>query len=220
MTMNYTPGQILYIRSSMGPWYYISVLNHAVKCTGSRYGLNSHELYTCCDLCIEEDGSECLTFTRGNSPFLDLDTTFAEVREATRDEIEYLYKALVKAFKDHDLGWYKHFTDSTYDDIRDWLCWEFNVNLDAMADDIIVGDNNPLVDTIYKITNYIWEVLCKETDNYQEETTEPEMVNKQEFIAKLESWIRGNTNWHDEYDWEGRNPDYGLWDELKKFMEE
>ena len=46
------------------------------------------------------------------------------------------------------------------------------------------------------------------------------MVNKQEFIEKLEKWIRGNTDWHDEYDWEGRNPNYGLWDELKKYLEE
>ena len=46
------------------------------------------------------------------------------------------------------------------------------------------------------------------------------MVNKAEFIDKLEKWIRNNTNWTDEYIWDGRNPNYGLWDELKKYLEE
>lgn len=44
--------------------------------------------------------------------------------------------------------------------------------------------------------------------------------SKQEFIEKLEKWIRGNTDWLDEYNWEGCNPNYGLWDELKKYLEE
>lgn len=93
-------------------------------------------------------------------------------------------------------GWVNYFTDSTYDDIRDWLCWEFNVDLDSLADNIIVEDNNPLVDTIYKITNYIWDSLCKETDNYQACTdyVEPEMVNKQEFIGKVIEWVKNRDN--------------------------
>lgn len=181
MAMNYSPGKILYIRSSMGPWYYISFLRCAkpVKLTDEAY-----ELHTCCDLCIEEDGSECLTFVRGNASLLDFDTSFAEVREATRDEIEYLYKALVKAFKDHELGWDKHFTDSMYFDILDWLAWEFNFELstDGMA------EPDPVENAMNEIQDYIWDVLCKETGNYQEETPEsvplPEMVNTQEFIEK------------------------------------
>ena len=54
----------------------------------------------------------------------------------------------------------------------------------------------------------------------EENVNKETMVNKQEFIEKLEKWIRGNTDWHDEYNWEGRNPNYGLWDELKKYLEE
>jgi hypothetical protein len=211
MKTNYSPGQILYIRSSMGPWYYISVLCYAAP---GKHATESYGLHTCCDLCVDADG-DCLTFTRGNGSFLDLDTSFALVREATDVEKEYLYKSLVKAFKDHDLGWDKHFTDSTYFDILDWLAWEFDVDLD-------VNQNTPLGETINEIQNYIWDALCKETGNYQACTdyVEPEMVNKAEFIKKLENWIRGNTDWHDEYNWEGYNPNYGLWDELKKYLEE
>lgn len=173
--MCYRPGQILWIKSSMGPWYYISVLCYAAP---GKHATESYGLHTCCDLCVDADG-DCLTFTRGNGSFLDLDTSFALVREATDVEKEYLYKVLVKAFKDHDLGWDKHFTDSSYFDILDWLAWEFVVDLDA-------NQNTPLGEAINEIQNYIWDELCKETGNYQACTdyVEPEMVNKQEFIEK------------------------------------
>lgn len=209
--MDYTPGQILCNKSN-DCWVYISVL----RCTNPQNASGAIQLHTCCDLSIDgDDGSKTITFARGNGTLFDVDTTFEEVREATDDEREYLYKSLVKAFKDYDLGWANHFTDSTYDDIRDWLCWEFDVNLDNT-------DDNPLIERIYEITNYIWDALCEETGNYQACTdyVEPEMVNKQEFIEKLEKWIRNNTDWNEEYIWDGRNPNYGLWNELKKFMEE
>ena len=173
MKTNYTPGQILCIKSSMGPWYYYSVLHYAKPAENMD---NAYELHTCCDLCVDTDG-DCLTFARGNGSFLDIDIVFEKVREAYGAERVHLYNALVKAFKDYDLGWAKHFTDSTYDDIRDWLCLEFNVDLESLSDNIIIGNNNPLVDTIYEITNYIWEALCKETGNYQEEVAEPKMVS-------------------------------------------
>lgn len=209
----YTPGQILYIKSPMGPWYYISVLHYAKPV---KHMDKTYEFHTCCDLCVDTDGSESLTFERSNSSLLDLlNIPFDEVREATEVEREYLYKALVRGFKDHDLGWDKHFTDSTYFDILDWLAWGFDVDLDA-------NQNTPLGETINEIQKYIWDSLCRETGNDHTCTdyVEPEMVNKQEFMEKLEKWIRMNTDWLDEYIWDGRNPNYGLWDELKKFMEE
>ena len=186
MKTNYTPGQILYIKSSMGPWYYISVLRRAT--TSLEYANETHELHTCCDLCVDADG-DCLTFARGNGSFLDLDTAFEEIRFVDDIERRCLFDALVKAFKDYDLGWAKHFTDSSYDDIRDWLCWEFNVDLESLSDNIIIGNNDPLVDTIYEITNYIWEALCKETGNYREKTDGLVVVNKQEFIEKTISYF-------------------------------
>ena len=47
-----------------------------------------------------------------------------------------------------------------------------------------------------------------------------QLVNKQEFIAKLKKWLELETNWNMEYDEEGRNPNYGKIDELIKYMEE
>lgn len=181
-TINYKPGQILYSKST-DCWAYISVL----RCTKPQNASGAIQLHTCCDLSIDgDDGSKTITFARGNGTLLDVDTTFEEVREATNEEKMLLYDALIKAFRDYDLGWANHFTDSSYDDIRDWLCLEFDVDLDNMDND------NPLVDTVYEITNYIWDALCKETGNYQACTdyVEPEMVNKQEFIAKAKAWVK------------------------------
>lgn len=204
MKTNYTPGQILYIKSSIGPWYYYSVLRCATPVERMD---GTYELHTCCDLCVDTDG-DCLTFARGNGSLLDFDTCFEKVREAYGAERVHLYNALVKAFKDYDLGWAKHFTDSTYDDIRDWLCLEFDIDLDSLADNIIIGNNSPLVDTIYEITNYIWEALCKETGNYQEKNVEPEMVNKQEFIAKVRNWLENHT--YDDKYWTSEGDDLYL----------
>ena len=217
METNYTPGQILYIQSTEN-YFYISVMRsmqpHPVVDDDNRCEIN-----TCCDLCVDVYDCEMypasITFARGgNASTWDLDIEFDEVRPAHDFEKKLLFDRLVDKYKMYDPKW-MHLTDSTYFDILDWLAWALDVDLD--------DEGNPdttLGETISEIQKYIWDAICKETGNYQEETDEPEMVNKQEFIEKLEKWIRNNTDWTDEYIWDGRNPNYGLWDELKKFMEE
>lgn len=220
-TNNYKPGQILYIQSTEN-YFYISVMRsiqqHPVVDDDNRCEIN-----TCCDLCVDVYGGEMypasITFARGgNSSTFDLDIEFDKVRPAHDFEKKLLFDRLVYKFKLYDPKW-RHLTDSTYFDIRDWLCWEFGVDLDDEASQY-TNQYTPVGETILEIQNYIWDTLCKETGNYQEKTTEPEMVNKDEFMAKLEKWIRNNTDWTEEYIWDGRNPNYGLWNELKKFMEE
>lgn len=185
----FNPGQILFIQSTEN-YFYISVMRsmqqHPVVNDVNRYEIN-----TCCDMCVDVCGEEMysaeITFARGgNGSIWDLNIEFDEVRPAYDFEKKLLLDRLVRKFKSYNTKWMHSFTDSTYDDIRDWLCWEFEVDLDALADNINAGDNNPLVDTIYEITNYIWDALCKETGNYQACTDykAPEMVNKQEFIEK------------------------------------
>ena len=178
MKTNYKPGQIICSKSDYG-WVYISVLRYVKPQNAS----GAMQLHTCCDLSIDgDDGSKTMTFARGNGTLLDVDTTFEYVREAYGAERVCLYNALVKAYKDYDLGWTNP-TDSTFDDIRDWLCWEFDIDLNDEA-----NQYTPLGETISEIQNYIWDVICKETGNYQEET-ESVMVNKQEFIAKTISYF-------------------------------
>jgi hypothetical protein len=176
MNMNYKPGQILCSKSD-DCWVYISVL-HSTK---PQNASGAMQLHTCCDLSIDgDDGSKTITFARGNGTLFDVDTSFEEVREATSEEKLVLYNELVKAFKDYDLGWNKHFTDSTYLDILDWLAWEFDVELSSD-----IWRPGPIEIAMYEIQDYIWDVLCKETGNYQEKTVEPKMVS----LEKICSWI-------------------------------
>lgn len=170
----YKPGQILHISSSSGAWYNIGLFRNIIPVKNLS---DTYDFYTYCNLYIEANKSS-LTFEHGN--YTDLDTSFEVVREATDEERTQLFDALVKAFKEYDLSWANHFTDSIFYDIRDWLCWTLYIDLDNM------DDNNPLGVTIYEIVNYIWDVLCKETGNYQACTdyVEPVMVNKQKFVEK------------------------------------
>ena len=183
METNFTSGQILFIQS-VENYFYISVMRsmqqHPVVDDENRYEIN-----TCCDLCVDVYGEEMypssITFARGgNSSIWDLDVEFDEIRPAYDFEKKLLFDRMVEKFKLYDPVWKRSFTDSTYDDIRDWLCWAFDVDLDNM------DNNNPFGVTIYEITNYIWDALCKETGNYQACTdyVEPVMVNKAEFIEK------------------------------------
>lgn len=169
----YKPGQILHISSSSGAWYNIGLFRNIIPVKNLS---DTYDFYTYCNLYIEANKSS-LTFERGN--YTCLDTLFEVVREATDEERIQLFNALVKAYKDYDLGWDKHFTDSTYLDILDWLAWEFDIKLSS---DIFRP--GPIEIVMYEIQDYIWEALCKETGNYQEKAAEPEMVNKEEFIGK------------------------------------
>jgi hypothetical protein len=212
----YTPGQILYIQSTEN-YFYISIMRnmqqHPVVDDANRC-----EISTCCDLCVDVYSGEMypseITFARGgNSSTWDLDVEFDEIRPAHDFEKKLLFDRLVDKYKLHDTKW-MHLTDSTFYEIRNWLCWALDVDINLLPND------SDLPKTIYEITKYIWDELCKETGNYQEKTTEPEMVNKAEFITKLKMWLKINTNWDMEYDEEGRNDNYGKIDELVKYLED
>lgn len=186
METNYTPGQILYIKPEYGEAY-VSII------TGTSPHHEGTMIHTCCDLTIHEYSEHMyeggMTFARGNGTMLDVDTNFEEIRQAADCEKRMLFNALVRGFKEHNLGWDKHFTDSTYFDILDWLEWQFDyeTSTDGMS------EPDPVEDVMHEIQNYIWDALCKETGNYQEETEPepvPEMVNKQEFIEKAKAWVK------------------------------
>ena len=186
METNYTPGQILYIQS-IENFYYISVMRsmqqHPVVDDANRYEIN-----TCCDLCVDVYSGEMypseITFARGgNGSIWDLDIEFDEVRPAHDFEKKLLFDRMVYKFKLYYPKW-THLTDSTYFDILDWLAWVLEVDLDDEA-----NPDTTLGETISEIQNYIWDVLCKETGNYQEKKVEPKMVNKEEFIGKTISYF-------------------------------
>lgn len=179
METNYTPGQILYIKPEYGETY-VNII------TGTSPHHEGTMIHTCCDLTIHEYSENMyeggITFARGNGTMLDVDTNFEEIRQAADCEKKMLFNALVRGFKEYNLGWDKHFTDSTYYDILDWLEWEFDfeTSTDGMS------QPNPVENVMYEIQDYIWDALCKETGNYQEEATEPEMVSLEKAVKYLE----------------------------------
>ena len=188
METNYTPGQILYIKPEYGEAY-VSIS------AGTSPHHEGAMIHTYCDLTIHGYSGNMyeggMTFARGNGTMLDVDTNFEEIRQAEDFEKKMLFNALVRGFKEHNLGWDKHFTDSTYFDILDWLEWEFEyeTSTDGMS------RPNPVENVMYEIQDYIWDALCKETGNYQEETEPepmPEIVNTQEFIEKACKIYRNN----------------------------
>ena len=207
----YKPGQILHISSSSGAWYNIGLFRNIIPVKNLS---DTYDFYTYCNLYIEANKSS-LTFEHGN--YTDLDTSFEVVREATDEERTQLFDALVKAYKDYDPGWTNP-TDSTFDDIRDWLAWALDVDLDDEANpDTAFGE------TISEIQDYIWEALCKETGNYQACTdyVGPEMVNKQEFIAKVRNWLEKHT--YDDKYWTPDGEDLFLGNligDICKYLEE
>ena len=140
-----------------------------------------------------------------------------QFRLATEEEKYALYNAIGKYFtEDYDKDWYNHFTDSSYFDIQDFLFDVFCIKVVEYADDLIYPD------FINEIQIYIWKTLCKSM-GYEDEYNDEfgiELVNKKEFIAKLKTWLKINTNWDMEYDEEGRNDNYGKIDELIKYLEE
>ena len=204
---NLDPGQFLYIKSPYG-YYYISIFKGIE--VRNNADTRDIELHTYCDLCSDDN---YVYFAKESSTLLSLVSDFNEIGTATEEQKKSLYNAIIKKYKDNRPTWDKYFTDSVYDEIQDWFAYMCGIEFD---------DENGYPDFICDFTNYAWDELCKETGNYQACTDyiEPEMVNKQEFIAKVKRWLELETDWNMEYDEEGRNPDYGKIDELVKYLEE
>ena len=104
-------------------------------------------------------------------------------RLADDNEKNTLYNAIGKHFtEEYDKDWYKHFTDSSYFDIQDYLLDAFRIKVREYDDDLIYPD------FIDDINAYIWDKLC-EAMEVPYTVKKPEMVNKQEFIEKTISYF-------------------------------
>lgn len=138
-------------------------------------------------------------------------------RLATEDEKCTLYNAIGKYFtEEYDKDWYNHFTDSSYFDIQDFLLDMFCIKVEEYDNDMIYPN---FVDEIH---HYIWEKLCKSMGykNYGGDEFVEELVNKQEFIAKLKNYLSVI-----DFDMQYWNAEDGFLsnkfiDELIKYMEE
>ena len=171
--------------------------------------IGNHKLYTYVEL--DDTGD---VFFEKYEPGVYHNLNNCVCRNAEDEEKDKLYNAIGKEFtEDYDKDWYNHFTDSSYFDIQDYLLDVFCINVNEYDDDLIYPD------FIDDINAYIWDKLC-EAMEVPYTVKKPEMVNKQEFIAKVKRWLELETDWNMEYDEEGRNDNYGKIDELVKYLEE
>ena len=137
-------------------------------------------------------------------------------RLADDNEKTTLYNAIGKHFTDdYDKDWCYHFTDSSYFDIQDYLLYVFRIKVREYDDDLIYPD------FINEIHNYIWDGLCNALGVPNTVENKPEMVNKQEFIKKVRTWLEKHT--YDDKYWTSDGEDLflgNLIDELVKYLEE
>jgi hypothetical protein len=92
-----------------------------------------------------------------------------DVRHAREAEVVKLYGYILKNYIKENSDWHKYFTDSTYNEIRDWFMLKCNLTTVEYWPDFVD-----------KFVNYAWVILCKMTDNYDESK---EMNNGIEHIS-------------------------------------
>lgn len=108
-------------------------------------------------------------------------------RMANDVEKTNLYNILGKHFtEDYDKTWYKHFTDSSYFDIQDFLLDIFCIEVNEYDDDLLIPD------FVGDIQNYIWDGCCKAMDMPNEsskivETPKNKMVSLEKVVKYLEA---------------------------------
>ena len=105
---------------------------------------------------------------------------------STENEIIEFYDKIGKYFtEEYDKDWYNHFTDSSYFDVQDFLLDIFCIKTEEYDNDMIYPD---FVDDIH---TYIWKKLCDAMGCkvYDGDEFVEQLVNKQEFIAKLKNYL-------------------------------
>ena len=142
-------------------------------------------------------------------------TIFA-IFNATENEIIEFYNKIGKYFtEEYDKDWYNHFTDSSYFDVQDYLLDIFCIKTEEYDNDLIYPK---FVDDIH---TYIWEKLCDAMGCkiYDGDEFVEQLVNKQEFIAKLKNYLSvidfDMQYWNDEDGFLSNK----FIDELIKYME-
>ena len=140
-----------------------------------------YKLYTYAELDMEYSD----LFVEKDEPGYSYDVKNCIFRLANEDEKIRLYNVLGKFFtEEYDEDWYKHFTDSSYYDIQDFLFDVFCIKVEEYDNDLIYPD---FVDDIQR---YIWCKCCEAVDMPDGFNKEPEeqMVS----LEKVKEWLKEN----------------------------
>lgn len=86
----------------------------------------------------------------------------------------YLYRNVLDIYCEEHRDWDKYFTDSTYDEIRDWFAYKCGVEFD---------DNDGYPDFICDFTNFAWDILCKQMNPDNPKDVKSELTGEELVIA-------------------------------------
>lgn len=146
-----------------------------------------HKLYTYAELETSSSIFEPSLFLEKDEPGYSYNLDDCVIRYAEDEEKIDLYNAIGKNFtEEYDKDWYKHFTDSSYFDIQDYLLDVFCIKVNEYDDDLLIPD------FINDIHQFIWDGCCKAMDNMPTNTV---VKNKkpQEKMVSLEQvceWLK------------------------------
>ena len=166
------------------------------------YPTDTLHIYIELDPTVKEEG--LLFKCKGYDFFYDLKSI--TYRKATCKEQRKLYDELCKYFaEEHDKDWYKHFSDSSYYDVLDFLLEELDIE-----------DTVNIPAFVYEIRDYMWDQMCEFMGQPNgsrfievEEESEDKMVSLdkackvfQEMLMKYNKYIGHNIpmlEWEDEF---------------------
>ena len=143
-----------------------------------------YKLYTYAELDIEYDD----LFLEKYEPGCVYNAKYCSFRPAEEEEKIKLYHELGKYFtEEYDTDWYKHFTDSSYYDIQDFLLDMFCIKM---------NDDYGYPEFVDDIQKYIWCKCCAAVDVPDGINEEPEgiMISLDKAIKYLEANFPGIDN--------------------------
>ena len=144
-----------------------------------------YKLYTYAELDINTNfGEDLELFLEKYEPGYSYNVKDWTFEPAEEDEKIKLYNAIGKHFtEEYGVDWYKHFTDSSYFDIQDYLLDVFCIKVEEYDDDLIYPD------FVNAIHDYIWIKCCEAagiTDGFED--SKEKMVS----VDKIREWLEDN----------------------------
>ena len=125
-----------------------------------------------CSCTIVEDSLPDVFFIRDDEDITGWIEELNFVGLADEKQKGYFYRIVLDIYCEEHPDWDKYFTDSTYDEVRDWFAYKCDVEFD---------DNTGYPDFICDFTNFAWDILCKQMNpdnptNVKQELTGEELV--------------------------------------------
>lgn len=130
-----------------------------------------------CSCTVDENSLPDVFFIRDDEDITGWIEELTFVGMADEKQKAYLYRNVLDIYCDDHRDWDKYFTDSTYDEIRDWFAYKCAVEFD---------DNNGYPDFICDFTNFAWDILCKQINLDNPTDVKHELTGEEIVIG----WLR------------------------------